>query len=81
MRQKRLLCQLRVKNDGLPRQARDERKETTQTEGVSNSMVELAEENVVVVSYDRLAFGWYGPPGPYGERDFVFAIRVKVGQP
>ena len=36
------------------------------------------EPNVVVVTYDRLAAGWNGPPGPYGAADAVFAMRIKI---
>jgi hypothetical protein len=32
----------------------------------------------VLVAYDRLANGWKGAPGPYGEHDMVFCARVRV---
>ena len=36
------------------------------------------EPNVVVITYDRLAAGWDGPPGGYGKVDAVFAMRAKI---
>ena len=32
----------------------------------------------VLVTYDRLADGWLGPPGRNGRDDRVFAMRVSV---
>lgn len=32
----------------------------------------------VLLCYDRLANGWIGPPGPWGEADVVFCVRVKA---
>jgi len=34
----------------------------------------------VLIAYDRLANGWQGAPGPWGEEDAVFTVRVKVGR-
>lgn len=39
----------------------------------------LALDNeTLLLSYDRLASGWAGPPGRLGDEDFVFAMRVTV---
>ena len=35
-----------------------------------------AKDGAVVVSYDRLANGWVGPPGVWGECDVPFTMRV-----
>lgn len=32
----------------------------------------------LLLTYDRLADGWDGPPGPYGKADRVFAMRIHV---
>ena len=32
----------------------------------------------LTVTYDRLANGWSGAPGPNGEVDCIFSIAVKV---
>jgi hypothetical protein len=32
----------------------------------------------VLVSYDRLGNGWAGAPGPWGEKDAIFCVRVKA---
>lgn len=34
--------------------------------------------NEVLLSYDRLANGWHGAPGPWGQADMVFTVRVQV---
>jgi len=34
--------------------------------------------NEVLISYDRLANAWHGAPGPWGETDAVFCVRVKA---
>ena len=44
-----------------------------------NGMAEI-EPNVVLLAYDRLANGWNGPPGPYGEVDTVFALRIEFAR-
>jgi hypothetical protein len=38
---------------------------------------EAAEEEFVII-YDRLANGWGGPPGQWGELDRVFSMRFKL---
>jgi hypothetical protein len=35
-------------------------------------------DNEVLVSYDRLGNGWKGAPGPLGEHDSVFTVRVTL---
>ena len=32
----------------------------------------------VLISYDRLANGWAGPPGPNGKADVVFSVRLHL---
>lgn len=32
----------------------------------------------VLIAYDRLANSWHGAPGPWGEEDVVFTVRVRV---
>ena len=32
----------------------------------------------VLISYDRLANGWAGPPGPWSDEDMVFCVRLKA---
>ena len=39
--------------------------------------VASAADGAVVVSYDRLANGWKGPPGCWGECDALFTMRVR----
>ncbi|MBI4558190.1 MAG: exo-alpha-sialidase [Candidatus Hydrogenedentes bacterium] len=34
--------------------------------------------NEVLISYDHLANGWKGAPGPWGPHDMVFCVRVKA---
>jgi hypothetical protein len=34
----------------------------------------------VLISYDRLGNGWVGAPGPWGEVDSVFVVRVRAGR-
>jgi hypothetical protein len=34
--------------------------------------------NEVVVCYDRLGNGWAGAPGPWGQHDVVFCVRVRA---
>jgi len=41
------------------------------------SMVRLADDTVLL-AYDRLANGWAGAPGPLGEHDAVFAVRIRA---
>ena len=39
----------------------------------------LALDNeTLLLSYDRLAHGWHGPPGRLGDSDFVFAMRLTI---
>lgn len=40
--------------------------------------VAFAADGSLVVSYDRLANGWAGPPGKWGEFDALFTMRVKL---
>ncbi|PIY47869.1 MAG: hypothetical protein COZ05_04500 [Armatimonadetes bacterium CG_4_10_14_3_um_filter_59_10] len=35
-------------------------------------------DNEVLNCYNRLANGWHDAPGPWGEEDVVFTVRVKV---
>ena len=35
-------------------------------------------DTTLLLSYDRLANGWDGPPGPMGEVDAVFSMTVKI---
>ena len=32
----------------------------------------------VLISYDRLGNGWTGAPGPWGETDAIFCVRLRV---
>mgnify|MGYP006296108251 CR=1 FL=1 len=34
--------------------------------------------NEALICYDRLANGWSGAPGPWGEEDAVFCVRVRA---
>ena len=36
------------------------------------------DEETLLLSYDRLAHGWAGPPGRLGDSDYVFSMRVTV---
>ena len=38
----------------------------------------FAADGSLVISYDRLANGWKGPPGKWGEFDALFTMRAKV---
>jgi len=39
----------------------------------------LALDNeTLLLSYDRLANGWAGPPGRLGDSDYVFSMRVTI---
>ena len=38
----------------------------------------LDEDDTLLLSYDRLANGWLGPPGPLGDADMVFSMIVKI---
>eukprot|EP00039_Didymoeca_costata_P023488 m.7309 g.7309 ORF g.7309 m.7309 type:complete len:427 (+) comp3686_c0_seq1:77-1357(+) len=40
----------------------------------------LLDDDTIVISYDRLANGWSGPPGPWGSHDTIFTIRVHLSQ-
>ena len=35
-------------------------------------------DNELLISYDRLGNGWEGAPGPLGEHDTVFTVRVSL---
>ena len=37
-----------------------------------------ASNSTIVVSYDRLANGWGGPPGPWGEADTMMTMRITL---
>lgn len=41
------------------------------------SLVHLGGQELLV-AYDRLANGWEGAPGPHGETDQVFSLRLRV---
>jgi hypothetical protein len=34
--------------------------------------------NEALICYDRLANGWQGAPGPWGDRDTLFCVRIRV---
>ena len=36
------------------------------------------DDDTLLLSYDRLANGWAGPPGPLGDSDMVFTMTVKI---
>ena len=36
--------------------------------------------NEALICYDRLGNGWAGAPGPWGEQDVVFCMRVRAVQ-
>jgi hypothetical protein len=38
----------------------------------------LLTNDTILVSYDRLAHGWAGPPGRLGDSDYVFSMRVTI---
>ncbi len=42
-------------------------------------MVPVGPEEVLIC-YDRLANGWNGAPGPWGEKDAVFCLRVRASR-
>eukprot|EP01052_Picozoa_sp_SAG31_P039845 SAG31_NODE_5616_length_2422_cov_20.727938_2_plen_127_part_00 len=48
--------------------------------GASTAYTGLAslDDTTLLLSYDRLANGWAGPPGPLGDSDMVFAMTVKI---
>ena len=37
--------------------------------------------STIVVSYDRLANGWTGPPGPWGDADTMLTMRIVLTKP
>ena len=37
-----------------------------------------ADDGALVVSYDRIANGWHGPPGVWGDADTLFTMRVSL---
>lgn len=47
----------------------------------TSSYTGLAEaaDGAVVVSYDRIANGWKGPPGVWGDCDTLFTMRIRLG--
>ena len=52
-------------------------RETTSYNGLTVVDASPDQANVtVVVAYDRLANGWFGPPGPNGPLDQVFSLRM-----
>ena len=55
------------KADGLPPQS------TAYT-----SLLEVGDGEYVLL-YDRLANGWHDPPGPYGDQDRAFAMKMSWG--
>ena len=36
------------------------------------------DETTLLLTYDRLANGWGGPPGKMGRSDMVFSMTVKI---
>ena len=38
----------------------------------------LTPQGTLLLSYDRLANGWHGPPGPWGQYDALFVTRVAL---
>ena len=36
------------------------------------------DDETLLLSYDRLANGWKGPPGQLGDSDKVFTMTVKI---
>lgn len=48
--------------------------------GLSTSYTGMAAigPDEVLLSYDRLANGWHGAPGPWGQHDAVFTMRLRV---
>lgn len=55
---------------------------TAETEAIPGSTgylsLQVLGEREILVAYDRLAHGWKGAPGPYGETDAVFCLRLRV---
>ena len=45
--------------------------------GAHKTSLDLGGEFVIV--YDRLANGWGGPPGQWGQLDRVFSMRFRLG--
>ena len=39
-----------------------------------------ADDGALVVSYDRIANGWHGPPGAWGAADTLFTVRVSLSK-
>ena len=39
-----------------------------------------ADDGALVVSYDRIANGWHGPPGVWGAADTLFTVRVSLSK-
>lgn len=36
--------------------------------------------DTALLSYDRLANGWGGAPGPWGDKDTLYSVRIKVAK-
>lgn len=47
-------------------------------QSTSYSGMKVVGDNEALICYDRLANGWHGAPGPWGDEDVVFTVRVKV---
>jgi hypothetical protein len=47
-------------------------------QSTSYTGMEVIGPDEVLVSYDRLGNGWGGAPGPWGETDTVWTVRVKA---
>eukprot|EP00040_Diaphanoeca_grandis_P002453 m.21716 g.21716 ORF g.21716 m.21716 type:complete len:356 (-) comp13512_c0_seq1:401-1468(-) len=42
--------------------------------------VAISSDGALIISYDRLANGWSGPPGKWGNCDALFVMRVHITQ-
>eukprot|EP00041_Stephanoeca_diplocostata_P023748 m.589619 g.589619 ORF g.589619 m.589619 type:complete len:462 (+) comp22372_c0_seq3:80-1465(+) len=62
-----------VVNVTSPKDARANPPQTSSYTGLT-----VAEDGAVVLSYDRLANGWSGPPGKWGACDSLFSMRMHV---
>jgi hypothetical protein len=47
-------------------------------QSTSYTGMEVIGPDEVLISYDRLGNGWGGSPGPWGEADAVFTVRVRA---
>lgn len=43
--------------------------------------ISAVDESTISIVYDRIGNGWWGPPGPFGNDDHVFAMRLTVKAP